>query len=190
VAQRRQARDAAVVLQRSWLKRAPALRARKRAQHAAATKLQARRRGSIGRARAAKKKRWRKGWVEPTAAAQHKGAGVLSRALRRRGTQKKVAKIKAAAAKIQTLGRRRTALKAVAAQKVAVKKQRSSVAIQTRVRARQAKKRQSKAKAAHVAAFFLALALQCRYRLLDAKRALALRKYLATVGAAGLLPSP
>ena len=102
-----------------------------------------------------------------------------------RGTLKEVAKNKAAATKIQTLGRRRPAQKALARPKLVAKKQRSSVAIRTRCacgkprngspRPRRRTRRRS-----------LVLALQCQSRLLDVKRALALHKYLATVRVADL----
>jgi len=181
LAAKKETQGAARVIQQSWKKRGPEVRARREARHQAAVVLQARHRGSLDRAKVAKKKKHQQNWVEPTEEAKQQSAKVLSRAMRRRGTQTKVAKQKSAAASIQKLGRRCSAQKAVAAKKLAVKKEKSSVAIQSRVRKRQAQKRHSKAKAARQAAFFLALALQCKYRVLEARRAVKLRQYLNEV---------
>ena len=187
LAAKKEAQGAARVIQKSWKKRGPDLKARKESQHRAAAVLQARHRGSLDRAKVAKKQKHQKNWREPTEEAKQQSAKVLSRAMRRRGTQTKVAKQKTAAASIQKLGRRRSAQKAVAEKKLAAKKEKSTVAIQSRVRSRQAQKRHSKAKAARQAGFFLALALQCKYRVVEARRAVKLRQYLNEVHFRALL---
>ena len=139
------------VLQRSWQKRASALRARKQAQHIAATKLQARRRGSIGRARAAKKQQWRSGWLELTT-----DAGVVhpeprdvpprhpKRGRQEQGRGDQDPNLGPAAPRAKGLGQTK-----VGGQQAAVVRGDSNT-----VRVLKAKKRQSKAKAAHQAAFF------------------------------------
>jgi len=178
--------QAARLVQKNWRLGLPGRRQRWKRQDAAATRVQARARGITGRAKAAKKKRRKKGWKEPTDGARRKSSIVITYALRLHAAKNFTGKLRKkkkdrelrSSILIQNRIRRLSAKKELEKRKREAKTKRASIMIQAKYRGAVAVKTVKKKRTRRAAEKKVAVWCQSKYRMLEAMHRVQVMRFI------------